>query len=166
VPLSKRPAARARQLANLVPGAGAGDGGHRRHLVHGGYGRIARRDLEAKEREVFEALNADLPLRESDGSVPAADQVVVRLLAEALVRLARVHDFVNERDIEDKKGRLRPAAELEVRLRSQALDLCRELGLTPAARARLGLDLTRAERARRRTLDDFVNGSATEEAEE
>ena len=35
----------------------------------------------------------------------------------------------------------------EGRLRSHVLDLLRELGMTPAARAKLGLDLVRAQSA-------------------
>lgn len=147
MPLSKRPGARRRQLKNLIPGGYPAKPGDKIALQHGGYAEIARAELEPVEREVFDALADDLPLREADGSAPAADAVVVSLLAEALVHLRSVRAYLGRRGIEDEKGRLRPAAELQVRLRSQALDLAKELGMTPASRVRLGIDLVRAETA-------------------
>lgn len=143
-------AGNAASLANLIPGgpAGAAAGpGNSRSLTHGAYREIAEAEMEAKEREVFDALAADLPLREADGSVPATDALAVRLLAEALIRLASVRDFINRRGFEKADGDLQPAAALEVKLRDQALAVAKELGLTPASRVRLGIDLIRAESA-------------------
>jgi len=45
---------------------------------------------------------------------------------------------------QDDRGSPRPVLDLELRLRSQALNLAVELGMTPRARAALGLDLARA----------------------
>lgn len=143
MPLSKRPEARARSLANLKPGAKPAPPGNKRALRHGGYAEIAERDLEAKVAEVYSAIGEDLPLRE-DGEVPRADAAALRLLAECLCRLESVSDFLGRRGWQDDDGEVRPAVDLERRLRSEALDLLRELGLTPAARSKLGVELTRA----------------------
>ncbi|MGA2164356.1 MAG: hypothetical protein ABSH36_07795 [Solirubrobacteraceae bacterium] len=147
MPLSARPAARARQLANLQPGAGAGDGGLARAKTHGAYARVAAADLEAQTRRIFDALAADAPVRADDGGLPREDTLAVAMLAEVLVRLRRVGDFLLRRGLEDEDGDLRPATDLELRLRGQALDLCRELGMTPKSRAALGVDLVRVATA-------------------
>lgn len=143
MPLSDRPAARQRQLANLKQGGTVAPSGNSRAATHGGYATVAAGRLEEREREVFAALNADLPLRDADGSPPAADQVAVSLLAECLCRLDSVRDYLSRRGIEDRKGRLRPAVEVEAKLRREALDFAEALGLTPRSRVRLGLDLAR-----------------------
>lgn len=139
-PLSQRPKARTRQLANLRKGDTISPG---RPVSHGGYARIAQRDLDAKVREIYAAVGEDLPLRE-DGQVPRADAVALRLLAECLCRIESVSDYLSRRGWQDEDGEVRPAVDLERRLRAEALDLLRELGLTPAARAKLGVDLVRA----------------------
>lgn len=59
-------------------------------MTHGAYAQVVVERLEAKQREVFEALAADAPLRDPDGSLPAADGVTVRLLADVLCRLEDV----------------------------------------------------------------------------
>lgn len=142
-PLSSRPEARARQLANLQPGAKTAPAGNRRAERHGGYSAVAAERLDAKVAEVYRALGEDLPLRE-DGQVPRADAAALRLLAECLCRIESVSDFLNRRGWQDDAGEVRPACDLERRLRAEALDLLRELGLTPAARAKLGVELVRA----------------------
>jgi hypothetical protein len=156
VPLSKRPAARRRQLANLRPGAKPAPVGNRRAERHGGYARIAQRDLHSKRREVFDALSADLPLRDADGEPPAHDALAVRLLCEALCRLDTVSAYLDRHGWMTDDGGVRPAADLERRLRAEALDVVRELGLTPAARAKLGVELVRAAGAAEEAADARV----------
>ncbi|MDQ6807522.1 MAG: P27 family phage terminase small subunit [Actinomycetota bacterium] len=150
MPLSSDPAKRSRQLANLTPGAGSGDRGDRRALSHGAYSQIEPERLDSKVREVLAALTADAPVREVDGGLPAADGVAVRQLAEALARLDTIAEYLGRRGWEDESGKPRPVLDYEGRLRSHVLELLKELGMTPASRAKLGLDLVRA----RRTLDD------------
>lgn len=145
-PLSGNARARARSLANLQRGGGvrpAADG-HRPNLRHGAYAVIAADRLDAKAREVFAALAADAPLRAA-GELPAADGAAVRLAADALCRLDGLHDYLARRGIEDAKGALRVVElDLERRLRAEAADHLDSLGMTPRARARLGLDVARA----------------------
>ena len=141
-PLSRDPRKRARQIANLRRGVTTTPGNqHGRR--HGGYAPIARRDLDAKRREVYDALAADAPLRDAEGELPSHDAAAVRLLAECLCRLDSVSDYLSRHGWQTEDGEVRPAVEVERRLRAEALDWMRELGLTPKARAALGLDLAR-----------------------
>jgi hypothetical protein len=153
VPLSSDPAKRQRQLSNLRPRAGAGDGGLQRARQHGAYARLPADRIDAKVRQVAEAIGEDAPVRADDGGLPAHDTVVVRQLAEALCRLDDIADYLQRRGWEDENGKPRPVLEYEGRLRGHVLDLLRELGMTPAARAKLGLDLVRAQSASDRLLD-------------
>lgn len=144
MPLSRDPGKRRRQLDNLIPGARTAPPGNQRAVSHGGYAAIARAELEDKAREVFEALAADAPLRDGDGSLPAADALAVRLLAEVLIRLDRVRSHVGDFGLLDQEsGEVRPVVELEAKLRREAFDYAEALGLTPRSRSRLGLDLAR-----------------------
>lgn len=145
MPLSTDPAKREVQLANLKQGGTVAPTGNARAKTHGGFAVIARERLEEREREILDALSADLPLTEPDGSVPPADAVVIALFAEVLCRLADVKDYHGRRGIETAKGVLRPSVEVEGRLRREALDFAESLGMTPRSRARLGLELQRGQ---------------------
>lgn len=141
MPLSQDPEKRAKQLANLqhVPPAPRGN---TRAASHGGYGKIVHAELQEKAAVIYDALSSDAPVRDA-GGLPAADAAAVRMLAEALCRLDRIAEYLDRRGWEDDKGKPRPVLEYEARLRGHVLDLLRELGMTPASRAKLGLDLAR-----------------------
>jgi plasmid stabilization system protein ParE len=145
MPTSKDPKKRAIQLANLRPAPPA-PVGNDRPRTHGAYAAIAAERLDAKARAVFDALAADAPVRDG-GALPAADGVAVRLLADTLCRLDDVAEYLARRGWADAKGNPRAALHVETRLRSQAAELLDRLGMTPTARARLGLDLVRAGQA-------------------
>lgn len=118
--------------------------GNQRARRHGGYAAVASKRMEAKVREVFDALAADAPLRDQVGELPAADGALVTLAAECLCRLEDVSANVRDHGIfEAKGGAVRPAVELEGRLRREAADYLDALGCTPRSRARLGLDVAR-----------------------
>src|SRR5688572_5011598 len=119
MPLSNRRAARARQLANLASRPPAAPPGNQRARRHGGYAAIARGRLESRTEEIFAALSADAPLRQDD-DLPAADAALVRLAAEALCRIDVVSAYLHAHGLLDEKGNVRPAAELEGRLRREA----------------------------------------------
>lgn len=146
MPLSRDPAARERQLANLKRGGHlpAPPAANRRAVSHGGYAEIATERLDAKAREVFAALSADAPVRDAAGELPAADAVSVRLLAECLCRLDDVGAHLRDRGLFDDEGAMRPAVELERRLRLEAADHADSLAMSPRSRARLGVDTARA----------------------
>ena len=65
------------------------------------------------------------------------------MLAEVLVRRERVRVEELRHGFETKDGRLRGVVEYGLRLDGQALDLAKEIGLTPASRVKLGLQLAR-----------------------
>ncbi len=145
MPTSHDPDKRARQLANLRPNpVGAGNALAR---SHGGYAAIARDRLEGKALEVFDALAADAPLRDSADNLPGADHAQVHLLADVLCRLedvsANVRDFGLFEQRGKCKGQVRPAVELEARMRREASDYLDALGMTPRSRAKLGVDTVR-----------------------
>lgn len=129
-------------LANLRRGVTVAPNGNSRRVSHGGYRVIVQAELDAKAREVFDAIASDAPLRDTDGDLPSHDAVVVRLLADCLCRLDSVGAWLAGRWATTEA---RPALELEMRLRTQALDLAESMGMTPRSRARLGLDVKRAQ---------------------
>lgn len=149
-PLSRDPEKRSKQLGNLRAGAGQAGVGNIRSLKHGVYARISERDLDGKAREIYGAISADAPVRASDGSLPAHDGIAVRLLAETLIRRERVAAEELAHGIEiasgPRKGELRGIVQYGLRLDQQTIDLLDRLGMTPRARAALGLDLARATR--------------------
>jgi hypothetical protein len=120
MPLSHDPDRRAAQLANLR-NAPAAPLGNRRRVSHGAFARIAPERLEAKALQVFEALAADAPVRADDGTLPAADVVAVRLLADAMCRLENIRQYLARKGWEGEDGRPRPVLEYEARLRSHVL---------------------------------------------
>jgi len=142
MPLSDNPRKRERQLANLRPSPGASSG-NTLAVRHGGYATIARGRLEEKQRDVFDALSADAPLRDARDELPRHDGAQVALLAEVLCRLDDVNAYLAARGYLDGKGNVRPAAELAGRMRREAADYLDALGMTPKSRAKLGLDLAR-----------------------
>ena len=146
MPLSDDPAKRERQLANLRPGARPAPLGNQRTRRHGGYARVRREEVEARAEDLFLALAEDAPLRDPDGELPAVDTAAVHLLAQTLVRLERVTVYLDATGLFDQKtGEPRHAIlDLEARLRREAASMLDRLGMTPAARARLGLDLARS----------------------
>ncbi len=140
-----------RSIANLKRGGNPAPATKVNRLTHGGYRQVAEAELDAKARNVFEALAADAPLRSADGGLPAHDAVVVRLLADVLCRLDSVGAWLAGRWATEQA---RPVIELEVRLRGQALDLCESLGMTPRSRARLGIDIAKTEATMAEALAD------------
>lgn len=170
--LSQNPDRRRRQLANL--NRGGKHPGSGRKPTHGAYAAITEAELEAKTRVIFDALAADAPVRASDGGLPAHDTLAVRLLAEVMVRRERVVATTLKQGLEiasgPNKGKLRGVVEYGLRLDNQALDLARELGMTPSSRAKLGLDLVRAQRfdlaqewaGEPPAADDAIDGTATD----
>ena len=142
MPLSDDPEKRARQLANLKPRPVPAPYGARRH---GGYSTVTAERLAPRTREIFDALALDAPLRDQGGELPAADAGIVQLLAQALCRLEDVTDYLEQTGwLDQKTGEPRTAVlEIERRLQSMTAGLMDKLGMTPASRARLGLDLAR-----------------------
>jgi hypothetical protein len=150
MPLSSDPDKRAKQIANLKPGAGRGSraGALARARTHGFYAEITGEQLRDEEARIYEALAADAPVRDADGGLPAADSLIVRQLAESLTRLQRITSHLIARGIERNDGTAKPALELELRVRAHILSLMTELGMTPKSRAALGVDVARVASAK------------------
>jgi hypothetical protein len=139
--------------------------GNKRALTHGAYARVAPEREDAKRREVFDALAADAPVRDADGSLPAADSPAVSLLAQTLVRLDDLRAYIDEHGLvqhrrytsdnpQTKRQRNRAKRkrrnidplrllEMEDKLVGRAERLLDSLGMTPRSRAKLGLDQAR-----------------------
>jgi hypothetical protein len=168
VPLSGDPDARGRQLANLRRGGHHPNGTQR--IEHGAYMRVLdQADLDAAERRVLDALAADAPVRAAGGGLPAADATAVRLLADVCVRLDGVRDFLRRRGLENERGQLRESVlDLERRLRVEAAGHASALGMTPASRLALGLDLARTvdlaqQWAAEAASDDVLDGEVADD---
>ena len=77
--------------------------GNSHAVTHGGHENPHRERLQAKEREVFDALAADAPVRAVDGSLPRHDSVAVTLLATTLCRLDNVGSYLSDYGWKDAK---------------------------------------------------------------
>jgi len=144
VGLSNSEGARNRQLANLKRGNNPAAPGNRLPVTHGAYAVIARDALDRKQREIFDALALDAPLRGQDGDLPRHDGAIVALLAACMLRLESISAYLRDHGIVDAKtGQPRAVLEAEGRIRREAADLLDSLGMTPRSRARLGVDIAR-----------------------
>lgn len=177
MPLSDDPERRARQLANLrqggapaVPGVPSG------RLQHGGRSALLFQDVEAEVLELTEALAEAAPVKDPDGSTPAADSIALETTARALKRYRHLSQWCDLHGrIDPKSGKVRPAADLELAAERQLTAGLDVLGMTPTARARLGLALARtagavedaeAARAARERLDRRAGTIDVEEADQ
>jgi hypothetical protein len=131
-------------LANLQP-APAAPLGNDRTRRHGGYAAVARDQLAERVAVIYDALAVDAPLRDSDDQLPMADSAIVRLLAEALCRVESVSAHLTDTGWLDQKTQepRHAVLDLEGRLRREAAGYMEQLGMTPKARAALGVDLAR-----------------------
>lgn len=151
-------------LANLRPGAGRAGSGNTRALRHGGRSELLLRDVDAEVRDLLDALADAAPVREADGTLPAADAIAVERAARALKRYRHLAGWLDAHGrLDEKTGDVKPAAELELKAERELAAALDSLGMTPRSRAALGLDLSRAEQARRGSLGDFMDGEAVEE---
>ena len=67
------------------------------------------------------------------------DEVVVRMFARTLAELVVIERFFDVKGMFDKDSNLRPVMKQYIALKNTALRQADALGLTPAARLRLGL---------------------------
>jgi Phage terminase, small subunit len=133
--LSKRKAARERSLANLK-NAPPAPPGNARALRHGGYAAVSAAERDGELRRIRDALAEDAPL------LDRADAVMLELLADAIVHWRRVRAHIADHGWRDKDGP-KPEVDLSQRLRREIADYLDEMGMSPRARVKLGLDLRR-----------------------
>lgn len=149
MPLSDDPDKRARQLANLPnmrgePPTNAWAPGASPALRHGLRSRAPSKVvLDPIVREIEASLAADLPLKDADGSVPAADRFAVELAAIALLRVRRVSAYLDLQGDTDEQGNLRPELDGLGKAVENAARMLDRLGCSPRARAALGVDVAR-----------------------
>jgi Phage terminase, small subunit len=139
VSLSSDPSSRSVQLANLRPAPPAPPGNNHAER-HGAHKTLPSESVAAA---IYDELANETPLREQDGALPAADRAAVELLSVCLARLKSIGQWIEEHGALDGKGKPRPVIEVERRLRAEARDHLRDLGLTPRARLALGIALQR-----------------------
>jgi hypothetical protein len=133
------------------------------------------RDVEAEIAELMEALGETVPVRDPDGSVPAADLAAVEYAARALKRYRHLWGWCEAHGrIEERTGKVKAAAEYELQAERSLANALDALGMTPTSRAKLGLDLQRtaasaeeleAARIARQRLDrraESIDAEATE----
>lgn len=158
--LSRDPRARKRQLANLRK-APAAPKDNKRRMTHG-----AKAQPDAKRLAEIEGdICAALPVRDSNNEAPVHDLAAVHLLAVAVARLETVSAYVDRYGSFYKGGRLRPAAEHEQKLIERVGSLLDRLGLTPASRARIGVDLVRTrDLAREMSGMDAIDAEVVDDA--
>jgi hypothetical protein len=140
VPLSKRPAAKRKQLDNLRP-APAPERGNQRRRTHGATAKPPAERVAAIEAELLDGL----PIRDPrNGDAPIHDRAMVNLTAIALARLQSVTAYIEEHGPLTRGGRMREASRYEMELSTRAANLLDRLGMSPVSRAKLGVDLVKA----------------------
>jgi len=132
-------------------------------VTHGAHTRplAPARRVEAKAEEIADAV----PVRAQDGGLHPSDRHAVAMLADVLVRIELASAHLAEVGMVNRTGRRKGEAHSLLRHISRweaaARDWMNDLGMTPRARAALGLDLARtrdlarewAERKRSTAID-------------
>jgi hypothetical protein len=108
-------------------------------VKHGGHAQIVAGELA----DVAAQITAALPVKHQ------ADEWAVAELADALIRLHRFRAWLAEHDPWKQRGKMqlakvKSAMRWEERYAGRVLRLLKELGMTPAARAKLGVDIARS----------------------
>jgi hypothetical protein len=136
-------------LANLRRGPGPGlrpaPLGNTRAVTHGARATIRRDELDDEVAEIYRALAESAPVRDPDGGLPQADEAAIEIAARALKRWRRIVTWLDLHGrIDEQTGEPKAAAGLELsceRRLHEALDV---LGMNPASRQKIGLDVARA----------------------
>jgi hypothetical protein len=115
--------------------------GNRLAVKHGAKAEPPAAAVNAIEQEIYEALAAAAPVREN-GALPAADAAMVRLCAKTLARLQGVSDWIDAHGGPlHRDGKPKSAALWERRLSATATKQLASLGMSPAARVKIGAQL-------------------------
>ena len=120
---------------------------------HGAYSVLK---LAPRAEEISDEIRALVPARSE------ADEPAVRLLSLTLAQIEAAAAWVAERGIVDAKGNPQPVLKVMVAMTNTAARLADRLGMTPAGRAQLGLDLAKGE-AFRLTITRLANLAENEQ---
>jgi len=153
--ISSDPEQRVKQIAAIQPPPNPAGEGNTRTLKHGAWSeRYLSPLVEEKETEL-------LSLLEEASYIANVDRIIVRNLARTLARLERFDWYLDQEGdvvITGNKTKLNPVISAYFTALESCRRHCEALGLTPGARAKLGVDLMRykdvAERMAERTQDD------------
>jgi hypothetical protein len=100
---------------------------------------LAQPETRALAEHIIEILEG-----EGLGHIRPADRTAVELLAVCLRKIRQAEAYLDRHGLVGRSGAVRPVAQLLVRLLREARGYCEALGMTPAARARLGLETGKA----------------------
>lgn len=140
--------------------------GNRNRVTHGAGAQVPATRLNATVQQVYAALADDAPVRGPDGGLPRHDREAVALLARALCRLEDVTAWLDKRGVVAHSGRLRSRVlDQEAKLRREVQSYLEDLGMTPRARAKLGVDFAHQQSlaSRMAEADDFIDADADDE---
>ena len=110
----------------------------KRHEQHGASADLA---LAPRAEELADSLRDLVP------ASSASDEPTIRLLGLVLAHIERANLYLDERGILDRRGSPRAVLKVLSAWENTAARLLRDLGMTPASRAHLGLELVRTEAA-------------------
>jgi hypothetical protein len=136
-------------LANLPNLRGEATGGSFRpgqppaNLKHGLRSRRPGVLLGDAFAEIVGALEEAAPVRDQAGEVPVHDRLAIEAAALQLVQTRRCAAFLASHSATDERGRWRPENEGLERALGRLMGMLDRLGMTPAGRMRLGLDMVR-----------------------
>jgi hypothetical protein len=131
-------------LANLRRGTTVAPLGNTRAMTHGATSEALVRDVQAEVRELMDALADSAPVREPDGSLPVADTVAIEVAARALKRYRHVAAWCDLHGrFDEKTGATKSAADYERLAESALVRALDNLGMSPMARSKLGLNIAR-----------------------
>lgn len=154
MPLSNDPDKRARQLANLPNMRGeltatAWKPGEAPALKHGLRSRrpLPVGQLSAEVAEIVGALADAAPVRDRNGSLPAADEVAIEQAARALHRARKATEWADNTGRFDEKGDPKPITRYELECDRDLGRALAALGMTPEARYRMLGDVAPAIQA-------------------
>jgi hypothetical protein len=114
--------------------------GNKLAVKHGANAQPPAKRVRELEDGLYAALASAAPVR-TNGELPAADEAAVRLCARTLARLESVSAWIDAHGALDRRGKPRSAALWERRLTATATKQLAALGMTPASRARIGVDV-------------------------
>lgn len=137
--------------------------GNRMSVSHGAHRpNLPARRVEAKADEIAEAV----PVRGQDGRLHPSDHHAVRMLADVLVRIDLAEAHLAEVGMVNRKGEAHSLLRHISRWENHALRLMHEMGMTPKARAELGVDLAKQRDLAREWADRRRPPAIDTEAEE
>jgi len=95
-------------------------------------------------QEIAQELGEGAPVRDGDGSLPAADHAAIESAAVDVLIVRRIHGYLETHGwIDPQSERMRPEVDLLSKANARLLGKLSALGMTPTSRGRLGVDLTR-----------------------